>query len=278
MEALTSSPWFALLRDLKTLPETCPRHPDEHMVQLGKGEPFCRQCQREVVTGIDKQIELDYFASKQRYLTTDVLLRDSIFDDDDVAEYRFDTYSTTPGSEMEANKSKARHIAGQYLNPDFGANTVFSGVPGTGKTHLAMSMLQAVNEHINPPVSCLFVNVNELAARIKASYSYPDAGISEADATKMLGDANLLVLDDLGSEAAMRRNNAQEATEFVQRVLYGILNKRKGRTIITTNMTKRQLLDTYNQKLVSRIFRGVAAADTVIKFTEATTDKRMEMF
>ena len=94
--------------------------------------------------------------------------------------------------------------------------------------------------------------------------------------TSLMGRVSLLVLDDLGSEASFKRE-LTEASDWVQGVLFGILNKRN-RTIITTNLTTKELKAIYNPKLISRMNKGVAKNDGVIKFTNATPDKREVIF
>ena len=267
---------FPLLKKVKVLDETCPKHPEQHMLQLPGHEPFCPLDTREDMQELGKRIELGYFAKREKYETTDVLARDSIFDDDDVQDCTFDSYATRPGDETEANKKLARHMAGQYLKSDFQANTILTGSAGTGKTHLAMAMLHAVNDHIQPSTSCLFVSVNELCRRVKDSFKYDDAPLNEKTATSLLGGVGLLVLDDLGSESVFRSSGGNEASDWTQQLLFGVLNKRKGRTIITTNLSNSELTRTYNNKLLSRMYRGVKAAGSVIKFTDKTTDKRGE--
>uniref|UniRef100_UPI00403F2184 hypothetical protein n=1 Tax=Lentilactobacillus hilgardii TaxID=1588 RepID=UPI00403F2184 len=78
--------------------------------------------------------------------------------------------------------------------------------------------------------------------------------------TKLLTKkTDLLVLDDLGAEASFKRfdkHNPAQASEYVQRVLYGIVNGRN-RTIITTNLSSEQLSTMYNPKLVSRLYTGI---------------------
>mgnify|MGYP000877800848 CR=1 FL=1 len=268
---------FPLLKKVKVLPGTCPKHPDQHLLQLPGHEPFCPLDTREGMKQMAKDIELGYFAKRDRYETTDVLARESIFDDDDVQSLTFDSYVTQPGDETEANKKLARHMAGQYLNPNFRANTILTGSPGTGKTHLAMAMLNAVNNHIQPPTSCLFVNVNELARRVKDSFRYSDAPLDEKAATNLLGSVGLLVLDDLGSESVFKSSGNSEASDWIQQLLYGVVNNREGRIIITTNYNNSELTRIYNKRLLSRMYRGMEAAGSVIKFTDKTSDKRGEL-
>ncbi|WDF83608.1 ATP-binding protein [Lacticaseibacillus pabuli] len=265
---------FPLLHKVKLLDETCPKHPDQHLIQLPGHEPFCPLDTREDIQELGKQIELGYFAKRERYETTDVLARESIFDDDKAKNCTFDSYITKPGDETEANKKLARHLAGKYLNPNFRANTILTGTPGTGKTHLAMAMLNAVNDHIKPPTSCLFVNVNELARRVKDSFRYNDAPLDEKAATSLLGGVGLLVLDDLGSESVFKSSGNSEASDWIQQLLYGVINNREGRIIITTNFSNSELSRIYSKRLLSRMYRGMEAAGSVIKFTDKTADKR----
>ncbi|MEJ1314253.1 ATP-binding protein [Latilactobacillus sakei] len=112
---------------------------------------------------------------------------DSIFDDFELKKATFDNYETEPNTEAAGNLLKARQIAGKYLDRDYKANTIITGVPGVGKSHLAVSMLKAVNETIQPDASCLFVSVNELMRLIKASFDSKGSEFTEARMVKLLG-------------------------------------------------------------------------------------------
>ncbi|MEE6716130.1 ATP-binding protein [Schleiferilactobacillus harbinensis] len=276
MQELSSNNAFDVMQRLLVLPETCPVHPDEHLVQLPGKEPFCRKCAALRIAERNNDWVLRRSWVEYRHSFHDNLMHDSIFDDVTTKGCTFDSYVVAAGTEAAANKQKARHIAGKYLDRGYLPNTIFTGNPGAGKTHLAMAMAAAVNEHIQPDASCLFVSVNELIRRIKDSFSNKQSPYTEEHMTRLLGLANLLVLDDLGSEASFRRNT-NEASDWVQQVLFGILNKRHGRTIITTNLTSTQLTDIYNPKLLSRMYLGVKKNDTIIKFSE-TDDMRKELF
>jgi DNA replication protein DnaC len=88
----------------------------------------------------------------------------------------------------------------------------------------------------------------------------------------------LLVLDDLGSEATFQSHqskNRKVASDYVQNVLFGIVNNRQ-RTIITTNLGSADLASVYNPKIISRLYRGINGH--VISFTAATPDKREVSF
>lgn len=268
---------FKLLNHLKTLSETCPKHPNVHMKQLLDKKPFCPQCSQEEIDS--KNIDISMSGIEMNYEDGfhGVLMRRSIWDDPEMKLATFENYDVDQGSEAYENKQLARKLAGRYLDRSYKANTILTGVPGVGKTHLAVSMVKAVNENIAPSTHCLFVSVNEMVRQVKQSFNDKSSRFTESYVTRLCGSVNLLVLDDLGSEASFK-SKSNEASDWVQQLLFGILNKRSGRTIITTNLNSEQLTTIYNPKILSRIYRGVGKANGIIKFTEATADKRKDLF
>lgn len=133
-----------------------------------------------------------------------------------------------------------------------------------------MAMLQAVNQHSKEMVSCLFISMNDMFRLIKASFGNRESKYTELNMTDLLSKVDLLVLDDLGSESSFKREN-REAGEYIQNVIFGVLNARQ-HTIITTNLNNEQLEEIYNPKITSRIYKGVDGH--IIKFTKKTQDKR----
>ena len=81
--------------------------------------------------------------------------------------------------------------------------------------------------------------------KIKDSFEHRDSYYTESRMVDLLGKVSLLVLDDLGSEASFKRES-REASEYVQQVLFGVLNKRS-RTIITTNLSSKELSEYITQ-------------------------------
>lgn len=267
---------FNLLNQANLTDEYCKIHTNQKLVRVGdEHEPFCTLCVKEQREQHLNDLVLKGVLSNYHRGFRDVLKKDSIVDDEDLWQASFDNYEVNSGTEAEANLKKARQIAGKYLNRDYQANTIITGNPGVGKSHLAISMLKGVNDHIKPNASCLFVSINELMRLIKDSFNHSDSQFTESRMVNFLGQVNLLVLDDLGSEASFKRDN-REASEYVQQVLFGVLNKRN-RTIITTNLNSDELSKIYNPKLLSRMYKGVMKNDGIIKFKE-TQDKRMAIF
>ncbi|XRJ96621.1 ATP-binding protein [Latilactobacillus sakei] len=267
---------FELLKRVKTLTTYCHIHPDVHLVALKDHAEFCPKCAQNNIRHRHNEAVLAGVWQAYRRDFHGVLENDSIMDDFDLKKATFDNYEVEPGSEAELNLKKAKQIAGRYLDRNYQANTIITGLPGVGKSHLAVSMLKGVNDYIKPDASCLFISVNEAMRLIRSSFSNKQSKYTEEYMTSLMGRVNLLVLDDLGSEASFKREST-EASDWVQGVLFGILNKRN-RTIITTNLTTKELKAIYNPKLISRMNKGVAKNDGVIKFTNATPDKREVIF
>jgi DNA replication protein DnaC len=127
------------------------------------------------------------------------------------------------------------------------------GACGVGKTHLAVGVLQEIIES-DKRGRLLFSNFQELIQEIQASFD-TDAAVSKSEILKPLLEADLLVLDELGS---------QKPTTFVQDILYYIINSRYNDqrvTIFTTNYfdapTERGeecLADRIGQRLRSRLY------------------------
>lgn len=291
---------FPLLNELEETKEVCPVH-GMSLVRFRSLLPFCIACKKQELLESEKKEAERASVKHQRRRTIEVLKTDSIVGDPKLWQASFKNYRTD-NEETNVALFKARQFAADYMKviqtekslekqiadsedkeekdalkkellevPKF--NTIFSGVPGVGKSHLSMAMLQAINEHADPMLSCLFVSTNDLFRLIKSSFGKPDSKYTELNMTTLLSSVDLLVLDDLGSEASFQRKD-REAKNYTQSVLFGILNARQ-RTIITTNLNSDDLEDIYNAKIISRLYKGVE--DHLIKFTEATSDKRSKI-
>lgn len=291
---------FEALKKVKATKKVCPIH-RVPFVQYENQQPFCLECRKEYLRNAEQETVDKNFKEYERRRTIEVLKKDSIIGDPKLWQASFNNY-ITDNDETKKALQKARQIAAEYMKviqtekqlekkiaesedkeeiealkkqilevPKF--NTIFSGVPGVGKSHLSMAMLQAINEHADPMMSCLFVSTNDLFRLIKSSFGKPDSKYTELNMTTLLSKADLLVLDDLGSEASFQRyeRKDKEAKNYTQSVLFSILNARQ-RTIITTNLNSDDLEDVYNAKIISRLYKGVE--DHLIKFTKATSDKR----
>lgn len=231
--------------------QVCPIH-HVHMVYGDKfPQPFCEKCQHEKT--LEEKKQFDRINSVK--IARGDLRRVSLVDNASEYNHTFDNFKAVQGSKEWQMKEAARKLAGKYFKDRTAQfNSIMYGTPGEGKTHLAMAMLNAVNQFSDPPQKCLFINVTSLFLAIRDSFDNPLERWTEKYAVKTLSNADLLVIDDLGSESAMSAKKG-EASQFVQRVLYQVTNRQK-RIIITTNLTMSELRQAYNAKLVSRLLAG----------------------
>ena len=128
-------------------------------------------------------------------------------------------------------------------NREAGRGLYLCGGVGVGKTHLAVAVM---NELIGKDgVPSLFVTVPELLDNLRGAYNDPGRDLDQwMDAVK---NADLLILDDLGSE---------KATQWVQERLYVIINHRYREalpTIFTSNVGARDLFTQLGERTASRI-------------------------
>lgn len=137
----------------------------------------------------------------------------------------------------------ARNGMGYYLH----------GKRSEGKTHCAAALVKQWifdNYKDRKTWNCsrpLFVSVPMLTLTLRASFSNAGKGPDEGAIINNMIHAPLLVLDDLGRE---------QPTEYVQTVLYVIINERYNRmqpTVITSNFNLDDLAPIVGEALTHRI-------------------------
>lgn len=171
----------------------------------------------------------------------------------------------------EQLKQKAQQLAQQMLTPDDKPfNVMLEGSPGTGKTSLAIAMIDYIRHHgyrwgyIKHPdgaekykryVDVLFLATDEM---LELVYHSMDGDAQERNqlqrVVKFAKAADVLILDDFGTEGGMK-GTIRPVHKTMQELMYDINNARFGKkyTIITTNNTVEELRAMYNVKLISRL-------------------------
>ena len=119
------------------------------------------------------------------------------------------------------------------------------GNAGLGKTHAALAIAGIVLEK---DFDVIYVSSPDFFSKLEALHFGADPGGEEETLLQTAAGADLLILDDLGSEF----NSA-----FLISSLYSLLNNRLGAhlpTIVTTNITDGALLEKlYTEKISSRL-------------------------
>lgn len=251
-------------------PKVCDKHAKKvhYITDLATGESFCPLCKKEAMDKEnDKQLKQwgqDLIAKSYR----GYLKQESLVGRNDAFDCTFDNFKHAKPDEDRVFK-QARKIAGfYYANPAKQGNSLLFGNAGSGKTHLAMAILNAVNANSKDPMQkCLFISITALVSAMRERISDPTVNNwSTTHVKNVVKDADLVVIDDLGAESVDKT-----ASAFVQSTIQNLCEYNQ-RIIFTTNLNMDELRATYHDRLVSRFLEG--SHGKIIDFSKVQ-DKRM---
>ncbi len=232
-----------------------------------EGQVICPRCELEKEQQALTNKVQAYYDDIQGQKIYNTFFNKSIITDRTILSAAFENYETSIQEEIQ-NKNTCLEIAERLKSGQI-FNTFLQGIQGTGKSHLAYSILRKINDaQLNK--SCLFVNVEDMMRKIKDSFSNRESRYTERYFVDLLSKVDFLALDDIGAETGAIDTD-KTATDFVQRVLYAITSTRQDKaTIVTTNLTSEVLFKMYDKKLVSRLLKN----PKYVLFKE-TKDKRL---
>lgn len=152
-------------------------------------------------------------------------------------ERTFENFDKTQSPEAYR---KACTYAGTFEEfAESGKGLLFTGTPGTGKTHLAAAIANYIITGLGIPVK--FGGFIDLLDSVKRAFD------TDEDVITQLSEVPLLVIDDLGKE---------KQTEWSNSILYQVINRRYENflpVIITTNETMGDLERNIGQATLSRL-------------------------
>ncbi|MGI6255575.1 MAG: ATP-binding protein [Acutalibacter sp.] len=173
-------------------------------------------------------------------LSMDAPLENSTFDNFSLEYYREDEKAYR---QMEKVFSACKRYAENFRadSPSF----LFWGGTGLGKTHLSLAI---AGKAIEKGFGVVYGSAQSFAVALERERFLREQDISEdADVQSQLTDCDLLILDDLGTEAS---------SNYVKSAFYDIINARMMKnkpTLISTNLTMKDMEKRYSPRFTSRI-------------------------
>lgn len=160
------------------------------------------------------------------------------FADRTFASYRAQTV------EQHAALKAAKDFADDFTRHlDAGTSAVFSGRPGTGKSHLACAIAKAV---VASGHTALYATVREIVLMLRETWR-SDSGRSEQDVIRELSRVGLLVIDEVG----VGFGSEAEKTQF-----FDVIDGRYREvmpTILLTNLDRKGFAEYVGQRAFDRL-------------------------
>lgn len=149
---------------------------------------------------------------------------------------------TTPKKRMQGILNFCKNYAQNFSTDS--PSLLMQGATGLGKTHLSLAI---ASEVIDKGYGVIYGSVPNIIMKLeKERFTYGSEKL-HSDSEGYLIDCDLLILDDLGTEFS---------TTFSSATIYNIINSRimvNKPTIISTNLSMKDIERAYTSRLVSRI-------------------------
>ena len=157
---------------------------------------------------------------------------------------KFDlNYYSKDGENSRKRMTSILKLCMEYVNnfnPASSQNLLFIGAPGLGKTHLSLAVMNKVTEK---GFNVFYGSADNIIKQMEKERF----GRSNGDIEEEIENADLLIIDDLGTEFK---------TAFSETAVYQIINNAilNGKPmIISSNLSISELEERYGQRVVSRL-------------------------
>lgn len=165
-----------------------------------------------------------------------------------LCDMTFDTFRTdlySDPEDMAQKVARCRNFAERIIAGEPVGNLVLLGDVGRGKTHLSVAIANAVMAHGG---KVIYRRADALMDWIRTLKYEEEDSETRQQALEVLNEADLLIIDDLGSE---------NVTEFSLMQLQNIIEERNVRNrswIINTNLKPNDIEKIYGERVSDRVF------------------------
>lgn len=170
---------------------------------------------------------------KENFKTFDI----TVFSDE-----RYDNSLPSPRENMMHILSVVESFIINFDEPN-NENLLFYGTTGLGKTFMSNCIAKALLDKGKIVIYQTAFKILEIIS----DYKFRKNSVNNEFEYKILFDSDLLIIDDLGTELS----NSFTNTEIFNIINTRLLNNKK--TIISTNLSLKQIAETYSDRVYSRI-------------------------
>lgn len=166
----------------------------------------------------------------------------------ELQDENFDTYEPT-----NQTQQAGLDLTKKFKNDELKQKTLFfQGDTGLGKTHLSYSVYKHYKDKNKEPA--FFIDLPSLLSTIRGTYS-GNSDLTQDRIMKLISEAGLFVLDDIGAEYVKPDANGYES--WAADILFQVVNNRQGKkNIYTTNFSSKHLTQKYgmmSKRIISRM-------------------------
>ena len=218
---------------MKGLNDLINQLPDADVKEVG----ICDKCKRRLYTVDDsdvvgcecdviKESQDDLKSQKSKAFSSNSIITDFY------REKRLNDYNAETDEQKHAKEVAKQYILNFDERIEKGTNLLFTGSFGTGKTHIAASIRNAL---VARNYKVFYISLPDYLTEIKRAFNDTE---KQYVYDRMIKECDLLVLDDVG---------ANRMTDFEVAELFKLVDSRTGKcTIYTTNLSSKDFNKTFD--------------------------------